>query len=135
MNTARELKNRVVDLASVSKPSFLDLAPALHMLHELDVRGLNRVTRRVNLGPCKAYYLLQIAEQYGLLARYRSRLQAIGWTKLTIIGEHIDRQNVPRLIKLAEENTVQRLRSLVSDVQPPKTRCVLLYFTPADYRS
>ena len=105
------------------------------MLHELDVGEFNTLIQRLNLGPRKAYYLIKIAEKYGSLVRYRSRLQAIGWTKLTIIGERITPQNAARLFTLAEENTVQGLRSLVNDVQPPKTRCVLLYFNPADYRA
>src|SRR5262245_12250702 len=121
----RELRKQITDLSSNAKPSFLDLARALHMLHELDIGEFNGIIRRAKLGPRKAYYLLKIAEHYQHLARYRSRLQAIGWTKLTIIGEHITPQSAARLIKLAEENTVQRLRSLMSDIEPPKTRCVL----------
>jgi hypothetical protein len=135
MITPRELKKRLAELTSSSHPSFLDLARDLRILHELDIGEFNRLVRRAKLGPRKAYYLLKIAKQYSHLAHYRSRLQAIGWTKLAILGEHITPRNAARLIKLAEENTVRQLRSLVSDVQPPKTRCVLLYFNPAEYRS
>jgi hypothetical protein len=135
MITPQDLKKQITNFASSSKPSFLDLARALHMLHELDVGEFNQIIQRVNLGPRKAYYLLQIAQCYRSLVRYRSRLQAIGWTKLTILCEHITPQNAARLIKLAEENTVQGLRSQMSNVQPPKTRCVLLYFNRSEYQS
>jgi hypothetical protein len=96
MITPRELKKRITDLSSNAKPSFLDLARALHMLHELDIEEFNGLLRRSKLSPRKAYYLVKIGEQYGSLVRYRSRLQSIGWTKLTIIGEHITPQNAAR---------------------------------------
>ena len=78
-----------------------------------DVGEFNELVAKAKLGPNKAklgsrkaYYLLKIAEQYQKLPRFSSRLKAIGWTKLTIIGERITRENAAQLIELAETHTV-----------------------------
>src|SRR5262245_28938052 len=100
MTSTEDLKQHVNDLDSNATPSLLDFAKAILNIHQRDVGKFKEAVReaklepsRARLGPRKAYYLLKIAEQYDQLAHFSSRLQAIGWTKLTIIGEHLSRKH------------------------------------------
>ena len=149
MTTLDDLKQHARDLISSSKPPSLDLARTLYEIHKEDVRDFNELVAKPKSGPQKAklssrkaYYLLKIAEQYQKLPRFSSRLQAIGWTKLTIIGERITRENAAQLIELAETHTVPQLRSRLTrkrtpkldGKKPTKRKCILLYFNQKQYR-
>lgn len=64
----------------------------------------------------------------------RSRLEEIGWTKLTVIAKHLTQENAGALFKQAGENTVHQLTALMRK-EPPRTgtRTVLLRFSPEEY--
>ena len=60
--------------------------------------------------------------------------EKIGWTKLQIIGQKLTRRNAETLLAWAEECNAPQLAARVRGEAPSKTRCVLLYFSPAQYR-
>jgi hypothetical protein len=86
------------------------------------------------MGRRKAYYLLQLGQRLKGLRLPEKRLSAIGWTKLQVISDHLTPQNAEELLAEAEECTTQELRVLMGGGSKAKRRCVLLYFSPRQYR-
>lgn len=74
-------------------------------------------------------------EFYSSLGIDENRLHTVGWTKLTVLADHIDATNRDQLLDLAEECTVRELSILMRDGVPVDgERCVLLYFEPEAYQ-
>lgn len=130
-----EIKKRALELASRPEENFLELAKYLRMLNDIDHDQFRQVYEKSRLGKRKAHYLVEINRQFEGSKLPKSRLNNIGWTKLQIIGKHLIRKNADKLLRLAETNTVHDLKLLMQGKKPmPKTHCVLMYFSPHQYR-
>ena len=83
----------------------------------------------------KAYYLINLADQFQVTPGFQKRLHDLGWTKAKIIGKHRPGNNFVKLIEYAESHTTKQLEAYVmAKEQVADTRCVLLYFTPGQYK-
>jgi hypothetical protein len=130
-----EIKQRALELASRPEQNFLQLAKYLRMLNDADANQFMHVVDRSGLGRRKAYYLVEIDKRLDGLNLSRPRLQATGWTKLQVIGEHLTRSNAEKLLRLAEKNTAHNLKLRMRGEKPRlKTHAVLMYFSPGQYR-
>jgi hypothetical protein len=62
----------------------------------------------------------------------------MGWTKLQIIGQRVTKDNVEKLVGLAEQLKTKQLERKMQGQEPrekPPSRvhCVLMYFSPKQY--
>jgi hypothetical protein len=147
MADARDIENTVLALASRPMDRFLDLGDALRSLKDKSREEYRRVVKKAGLRTRKAYYLVNLVKQFhsppGNRARLhqtpaiRGRLHQIGWTKAQVISRHLSGTNILKLLKYAEDNNnnTKALEAYAGGLKPNKrTRCVLLYFTPNQYR-
>ena len=135
MVIALDLEKKVLALASRPADRFLELAHALRALKNTSQEDFRRVVKKAGLGTRKAYYLLNLADQLQVSAGFRTRLRDIGWTKSKVIGKHRAGTNFVKLVEYAENHTTKELEAYVAKKKPTTdTRCVLLYFTPREYR-
>jgi hypothetical protein len=134
--TPSQLKKRIHALAARPDDRFLDLATDLNALHGVATAAQFKETvRSVGLGSRKAYYLVELAKRLGPHMRSRRRLQRLGWTKCQMIGAQLPEGDFLELLQSAEECTAKELETRIRrNRSPGGTRCVLLYFTPAEYR-
>ena len=78
---------------------------------------------------------INLADQLQVSAGFRTRLRDIGWTKSKVIGKHRAGTNFLKLVEYAENHTTKELEAYAAKKRPATdTRCVLLYFTPGEYR-
>jgi len=128
------LYDKAIDLTGNVEDNFLELARSLRQLSDRDPDLYKRVIDKSGLGSRKAYYLISISRWFDNLKVSRSRLKAVGWTKLQIIGPTVTEQNVEELLTAAETFTAAQLKTLVKGDKPlANAHCVLLYFTPEQY--
>lgn len=134
--TPSQLKNRIHTLAARPNDRFLDLATALYALHGVATTAQFKETvRSAGLKSRKAYYLVELAKRLGPHMRSRRRLQRLGWTKCQMIGAQLPEGDFQELLQSAEQCTTKALDSRIRrNAVPGGTRCVLLYFTPGEYR-
>ena len=125
---------KALDLSGNVEDNFLDLAKTLRQLQDRDSDLVKKVWEKTNLGSRKAYYLINIDRWYSGLPVGKARLKKIGWTKLQIIGPHVNEQNLEDLLTKAESNTAAQLKQVVKGEKPiNNAHCVLMYFTPKQY--
>jgi hypothetical protein len=131
-----ELRKRVHALATRPRDRFLELGACLNALHAVSPAAQFRDAVKIaGLGGRKAYYLINIAERFRPHMRFRSRLQKIGWTKCQMISAQLPEGNFLELLEYAEEHTAKDLDTYLRRKRATVgTRCVLLYFTPGEYR-
>jgi hypothetical protein len=132
-----ELNKQIVALSAQRKENFMELANSLQMLKDLSPSAFRATVAKAGLDLRQAYYFCEIAERLRPFARYKARIEAIGWTKAQIISKHIDKANAKELLELAEnkENTARKLQALMRKERlPSKMRCVQLYFSQQDYK-
>jgi hypothetical protein len=135
MADTRDLEKKVMTLSSRPADKFLDLAYALRLLKDRSREAFRRVVKKGGLGTRKAYYLLNLADQFHSTPGIRARLHQIGWTKAQVIGRHLPGTNILKLLEYAEGHTTKELEAYAGKKQASDTtRCVLLYFTPEQYR-
>jgi hypothetical protein len=134
--TPSQLKKKIYALALRPADRFLELAACLSALHAiLPATQFKEAVKSAGLGSRKAYYLVNIAEQLRPHMRYRSRLMKLGWTKCQMIGAQLPERNFLELLEAAEEYNAKELDTLIRrNKAGGDTRCVLLYFTPGEYR-
>ena len=133
-----ELKRRIVARASsgsartcVRFAQAIDLA-ALYGRDHAEFRG---IIDKGELKRRKAYYLLRVGQLLETGAITQSDAEQIGWSKLVVIADTITVKNAPRLLSLARRKTAQELmRIMRGDDQKPAPHCVLMYFSPRQYR-
>jgi len=129
-----DLYDKAVSLASDFDDNFLELAKTLRQLQARDPERYKQAVAKGKVGHRKAYYLLNIAEWFGSVTVPKSRLRAIGWTKLMVIGPHVNEHNIEELLALAEALSTAQLKSHVKGVDPAtNSHCVLMYFSPEQY--
>lgn len=88
--STEDLYDRALALSSDVEDNFLDLGKSLRQLQDRDPDLFNQIVAKSNLGRRKAYYLVEVSRIFDPLPVPRSRLRKIGWTKLQLIGKHID---------------------------------------------
>jgi|SRR5579863_3858246 len=135
MKSAPDLEKKVLALSLRPAERFLELGHALRALKVNSREDYRRVVKKAGLGTRKAYYLINLADQLQITSGFRTRLHHIGWTKSKLIGKHRGAGiNFVKLIEFAENHTTKELEAYVAREKPADTRCVLLYFTPGEYR-
>lgn len=115
--------------------SFLRIARYFREVQDFAPDKFREVAKLVGASRRRAFYLAKIDRTFSSLGVNEDRLCVIGWTKLTILADHINSSNYEQLLDLAEECTVRELSILMRDGVPiDGTRCVLLYFEPPAYK-
>ena len=134
MTRNEKLLRKAVELSARPEDTFLDLARALTAMYAQDKALLGRYIAESGIGRRKAYYLLDLGKRLADLGLPDKRFEEIGWTKLQIIGKQLTRRNAETLLAWAEECNAPQLAARVRGEAPSKTHCVLVYFSPAQYR-
>ena len=130
-----ELFDEAHALSANIEDTFLDLGRALRKLLDRDPEMFAKLWQKTNLGRRKAYYLVEVSRTFDPLPISRARLKKIGWTKLQIIGKHINKGNAQDLLALAEDSTAKQLEAHMRGDKPlDNAHCVLLYFSPKQYK-
>jgi hypothetical protein len=133
--TTSQVKARIRVLASQQEDRFLDLGTELIKLSAVASGAkFKAMVSREGVGSRKAYYLINIAEKLRPHMRYRARLQRLGWTKCQLIAAQLPEADFPGLLKFAEEHSVHDLKAYGRRSTQTQRRCVLLYFSPDQYR-
>lgn len=133
MTKADDLYERALKLTARLDQSFMDLARVIRDLNDNDVEAFDQFVKTSGLGRRKAYYLIAIDKAFRKLNVSRDRLHKIGWTKVNILSNYVEEDNVNKLLDLAETCTVKELTSrLEGDDAKPATSPVLFYFTEKD---
>ena len=129
-------KQKAELIASFIGDNFIEAARHLREVQDETPELFAMVVKHTGIGMRKAYYLAEIDRRFRKLGVDRNRLRKIGWTKVQIIGRHINKTNLEDLLSLAEKHTAYELNALMRGEQPhPDTRCVVLYFTPEQYET
>ena len=134
MTRNEKLLRKAVELSAQPDDTFPGLARALAAIYAQDKALLGRYIAESGIGRRKAYYLLDLGKRLADLGVPDKRFQKIGWTKLQIIGKKLTPRNAETLLAWAEECNAPQLAARVRGEAPSKTHCVLLYFSPAQYR-
>lgn len=135
MLRAAKLKRSITALArALPAKASLELSRSLHELYEADPAEYRQLVGQGVLSRRRAYYLLSVGELLSRMNIPDERLSRIGWTKLSVIAHRLTRENANKQLDLAEENNVRELKRLVSGAGAQRRRCVLMYFTDAQYR-
>jgi hypothetical protein len=126
--------NQAEYVASWVGDSFLLLARHLREVQDETPELFSSVAKLCGISLRKAFYLARIDRQFRTLGVDENHLCAIGWSKLRLICDHITEANCKQLLQLAETSTVHELELKMRNEEPVDgTRCVTLYFEPADY--
>jgi len=90
---------------------------------------------KTDVGRRKAYYLVKVSKTFDPLPVPRSRLKKIGWTKLQLIGKHVEPSNLEEMLSLAENNNAKEIQRHLRGEKTlgGNAHCVLMYFTPKQY--
>jgi hypothetical protein len=141
-----QIKAKVRTLAARRKNDFWDLGGALLLLRDNpETKALFRLTvTEAGLSVRLAYYFCEVAEHFRPVARYRARIESLGWTKAQAIAKGVTPGNIKKRLELAEVvgRTVRELQVLM---KPPDasikgrnpqraTRYVQLHFTEQDFK-
>jgi hypothetical protein len=133
--TAEELYDSALGMAGNIEDNFLELGKTLRQLIDKDGDLFQKFIDKSAIKRRKAYYLVEVSRIFDPLPVSRNRLRKIGWTKLQIIGANTTKENVQEMLELAENNTAQQLTALMRGEKPvPNAHCVLMYFSPAQYK-
>lgn len=118
-------------MAARRGPDFFELADALATARETHPESFEGIVRQAKISRRRAFYLLDIREQFRPYMQSAARLRAIGWTKLKVLAPTINTENADDLLAMAETMSAQKLDQALrgADVSH-KPRCVLLYLTP-----
>jgi hypothetical protein len=128
------LYNKATDLSSDVEDNFLELGKTLRQLMDRDPDLFHQIIQKSNLGRRKAYYLVEVSRIFDPLPILRARLRKIGWTKLQLIGKHVQPHNMEDLLMLAESINAKELeRRMRGEKSMSNAHCVLMYFGPKDY--
>ena len=132
--STEDLIDKALALSGDVEDNFLELGKALRQLQDRDPDLFHQIIQKTNLGRRKAYYLVEVSRIFDPLPIPRSRLRKIGWTKLQLIGKHIDTNNLDELLQLAEESNTKELERHMRGEKPlGNAHCVLMYFSPKQY--
>ena len=117
-----ELAETLSELRALPKPPDGD-RPTLDVL--IDLTKLSRRT---------VCYLLKVWQTFSDLGIPRERLAHVGWTKLAVIAENCEPEEMEEALDLAETATVKELPALLKGApRKAKARTVQLRLTPRQY--
>lgn len=121
-------------LANLIGNNFLKLARELRDLKENAPDLFVKVAEMAGISSRKAYALARISRQFDELGVSEERLAFIGWTKLQIVGRHLNDENGEYLLDLAEQHTTHDLEKILRGESPVSNpRVVRLYLSCSDY--
>ena len=134
------LKKRAQTLAAKGDDSMLELAEALSELRALpkppdgDRPTLDVLIDLTKLSRRTICYLLKVWQTFSDLGIPRERLVRIGWSKLAVIAENSEPEEMEEALALAETATVKELPALLKGApRKAKARTVQLRLTPRQY--
>ena len=134
------LKKRVQTLAAKGDDSMIELAEALSELRALpkppdgDRPTLDVLIDLTKLSRRTICYLLKVWQTFSDLGIPRERLVRIGWSKLAVIAENSEAEEMEEALALAETATVKELPALLKGApRKAKARTVQLRLTPRQY--
>jgi hypothetical protein len=133
--STEDLYDKALAMSEDVEDNFIELGRHLRQLQDRDLNLFQQIMQNTNLGRRKAYYLVEVSRIFDPLPIPRSRLRKIGWTKLQLIGKHIDASNLDKMLELAENNNSKELERILRGDKPlgGKAHCVLMYFSPKQY--
>ena len=132
--STEDLYKKAVELSSNVEDNFLELGKSLRQLMDREPDLFQQIIGKDPRKRRKMYYLVEVSRIYEPLPIPRSRLRKIGWTKLQLIGKHIDDSNMEELLQLAEESNAKELERHMRGEKPlGNAHCVLMYFSPKQY--
>lgn len=135
MGTKTKIYERAMALADHKKPPSIELATMLHRMQQHEPEQFKAFYENSRIRRRTAFYLAEVGKCLEPLKLPRSRLEAIGWSKIQVIAKHLTPRNAEKLLKLAEENTTQSLAARMRNDDPmPDARCVMLRLSPQHYR-
>jgi hypothetical protein len=112
---------------------FIEAGQLLKIAQEIMPDEFRRVVKASGIGLRKAYYLIQIAQDFAPYDVDPGRLKAIGWTKLSMIGPRLTPETYADLIAKAEQHTAYQLAIVLAGEPAPKTKILQIYLTPKNY--
>ncbi|WP_266019674.1 hypothetical protein [Brucella intermedia] len=122
-------------LANLIGNNFLKLARELRDLKENAPDLFLKVAEMAGISSRKAYALARISRQFDELGVSEERLAFIGWTKLQIVGRHLNDENGEYLLDLAEQHTTHDLETILRGETPAgNAKVVQFYLTHEDYQ-
>jgi hypothetical protein len=129
------LYDKALELSANVPDNFMELGRALAQLYDRDPDLFRQLVAKSNIGPRKAYDLVEVSRTFEPLAIPRDQLCKIGWPKLQLIGKHVTPDNLDALLHLAEESTVEDLKHHLRGWKRPagNAHCMLRYFSPKSY--
>ena len=107
---------------------FIALAMHLHDMTDGKGAAFLEAAEKEGVKPRRAYYLREIARLLDWIDTPHDRLRNIGWTKLSIIAQHLTRENAETLLSDAEQRTVADLKDIIAGRTPPKQRHAMLFY-------
>jgi hypothetical protein len=123
------------DLATDDPDNFWDLGRALRRLLDRDPDLFQKFLDNTDVGSRKAYYLIEINRAFEPLQVPRARLLKLGWTKLQLIAAKVNQDSVEAWLERAESLSTKQLERRMKGKTPIKNAaCVLMYFSPKDYK-
>lgn len=112
--------------------SFIRIARHFRDIQDHTPERFAEVAKLVGISLRRAYYYAKIARVFDGVDQ--NRLCFIGWSKLKVIAEHVNKSNKEQLLDLAEDCTVRELTILMRNGMPiDGTRAILLYLEPHGY--
>jgi hypothetical protein len=134
------LKKRVQTLVARDDDSMIELAEALSELRAMPkppdgdrptLDELVDLTKRSRRTIC---YLLKVSQTFSALSIPRDRFVRTGWTKLAVIAENSEPEEMEEALALANTCTAKELPALLKGAAPrAKARTVQLRLTPRQY--
>lgn len=119
--------------AALPNPSDF-IALALHLRDVTEDRGAAflEAAEQEGVKARRAYYLREVARLLDRIDTPHDRLRNIGWTKLSIIAQHLTPENAETMLSAAEQSTVTDLKDIVAGREPPAKRHVMFFYLDDD---
>jgi hypothetical protein len=129
----QEIYQQALALARHPDRHFLPLGKLMDKLKTQNADVFRVWLAEAGLSRRKAYYLIRIARYFDGYPD-QARLERIGWSKLLLLTSLENESALEGLLHLAETETARNLsRTLRGLEDQGRTRCVLFYFTKAEY--
>jgi hypothetical protein len=114
-----ELLATAITRAAPPRTDMVGLAKALAALKTAHPRQMKQVFAECGLKPATGYALAAIGARLSKYGADESRLNAIGWGKLSQLLPHLTAANAAELLELAESVSERRLAAILSGDMPP----------------
>lgn len=109
-------------------------ARRLREIEDDNPEEFSAVAKLLKIGYRRASDLAQVDRAFRDLKVDRNTLTTIGWTKLQLLSRKINKLNCGQLLEMAAGANVRDLKRILKYEFPiPKARCVVLYFSNAEY--